>query len=147
MMLGKEALIQHIKKGSIRIEPFLESSLRPASIVFTLSPKLLFLQSDGSFREENIGEQGRIVHPGEFVLGYTVEHLILGMNVCAIFNTRREYARLGLDALQTDTFAEPGTDNVIELPIRNGGPNPINLFIGMPIVKAMFQIVQNAVEL
>lgn len=141
MVLGKKSILEHVKNGSIKIEPFSEENLREASAIFTLSSKLLLLNQDGSCVEQHMDEDGFILNPGGFVIGYTYEHLFLSGEMCAIFNTRRAYARVGIDALQTDTFAEPGTNNVLELSIRNGGPFPIKLFPGMLLVKAFFQIV------
>lgn len=141
MVLGKNAILDHIHKGSLRIDPFQKENLREASYIFTLSPNILLVNSTDSFSEKIIPETGWVLQPGSFIIGYTTEHLYLDSNVCAVFDTRRMYARLGIDALQTDTFAEPGTNGSIELSMRNGGPVPLPLFHGMPLVKAYFQTV------
>ncbi len=141
MVLGKEAILRYVESGAIQIKPFVKDHLREASVVFSLSSKLLILDVEGSFSQLTMNEHGYVLEPGGFVIGYTNEHLKLDVSVCAIFNTRRAYARLGIDALQTDTFAEPGTDNIIELSIRNGGPSSVTLMPNMSLVKVFFQQV------
>ena len=60
-------------------------------------------------------EDGYILDPGEFVVGFTAEKLTLPQGIYCILGTRGSRAQLGLDVLQSSTLVEPGSDNQLAL--------------------------------
>ena len=91
-ILGKEAILEEIKKGTIKVEPFNEKMLGPASIdlhlsnafrVFVALPDALNMTADLDFKAATKGlvipEGGTLtVQPGQTVLGITQEKVTLG---------------------------------------------------------------------
>lgn len=149
MILSSFSIQAAVQGGQLGISPFDEGNLKGASYTFTLSPKLLIPQkvellTVGSecVREEFLmGPEGYVLRPGEFVLGFTAEHLSLKNKYGCFLGTRGSCAQLGLSVLLSSSFAEPDTDNAIILEIHNAGNSPIRLQVGMKIVKGIFMEV------
>lgn len=119
MILSKNSIVAAVAKGDIVIEPFDEAMFKEASYSFTLPEDLMLA-------------------PGDFKIIQTREKLTLSSRVACILSTRRSVAEQGIDALQTDFFCEPGTNNRITLDVKNHGPTAVALNAGSPIVKGIF---------
>lgn len=119
MILSSKSIEEAIAQGLIKIEPFNRESLKEASYSFTL--------------------QGEIsLQPGEFKVGLTKEKITLGPTVCCQLSTRGSIAQMGIDALQSSTFVEPGSDNQLKLEIKNNSSSLVTLPAGLLIVKGVF---------
>lgn len=146
MVLSGKAILGAVKKGDILIEPFDEANLNPASYALTLADKLYRLKpasfldarADSQEYDELFIGDGHILEPGEFVIGFTREKITLSKHVCGFLSTRSSHAQMGLDALQSSFFVEPGSSNPMALEIKNGGNMPIQLFPGIKITKCIF---------
>jgi deoxycytidine triphosphate deaminase len=145
MILSADAIKDAINKDDLSIRPFNGENLKPASYTFTLSSKILIpkkvscIKIGESEREEIVmSPDGFILNPGEFVLGYTEEHISLKNKYGCFLSTRGSCAQAGLSVLLGSDFAEPDTDNCIILEIHNASNCPIKLETGMKIVKGIF---------
>lgn len=146
MILSGQKIKQHIQKNDIGIDPFSEENLKGASYTFTLDSKLRLLE-DGqtlradvkpNYKEIFIPEEGFTLQPGQFVLGFTKEHLKLNNKFACILSARGSCAQIGLNILLGSHFAEPDTDGQLVLEISNVSGLPIVLFSNMLIVKGVF---------
>lgn len=149
MILSSSAIKEAVQKNELGIAPFDGSNLKGASYTFTLSPKLLLpkkvelitIRSECEREEFLMSPDGYILRPGEFVLGFTAEHLALRDKYACFLGTRGSCAQAGLSVLLSSSIAEPDTDNAIILEIHNAGSSPIKLEKGMKIVKGVFMPV------
>lgn len=154
MILSSQAIQAAVQNKDLAIIPFDEKNLKSASYTFTLAAKLLIPKqvdliviNGAQEREETVmGPDGFILQPGDFVLGFTAEHLALKNNYACLLATRGSCAQAGLSVLLSSSFAEPDTDNPIILEIHNAGKSPIKLEAGMKIVKGIFVRVEGGVS-
>jgi dCTP deaminase len=82
--------------------------------------------------------EGIVVAPGQFVLGHTLEYLVLPDDIAAELEGRSSYARLGLEIHMTAGFVDPGFNGVLTLELFNAGPNPIKIYPGLRIGQLRF---------
>lgn len=76
-----------------------------------------------------------ILHPGQTVLGTSLEYVKLPNNVFITLNMRSTYARLGLTI---STIVQPGYCGCISLELTNTNNNHIKLNVGARIFQARF---------
>lgn len=152
-ILGKEAILKEIEKGNIRIEPFNEKMLGPASVdlhlsnafrVFVHLPNELNMTDDMDFKAATKGilipKDGTLtVQPGQTVLGITQEKVSLGNGLSGWLEGRSRFARVGLLVHISASFMQPGISNHQVLEISNFGPIPLRLIPGTPICQFIFQ--------
>jgi dCTP deaminase len=82
--------------------------------------------------------EGLVLAPGQFVLGHTLEYLLLPANIAAELEGRSTYARLGLEIHMTAGFVDPGFNGVLTLELFNAGPNPVKIYPGLRIGQLRF---------
>ena len=151
-ILGRNAILAEIKKGNIKIEPFYESMLGPASIdlhlsnafrVFVHLPTELHLTDNMDFKAATKGltvqSDGLIVQPNQTVLGITQEKVSLGNGLSGWLEGRSRFARVGLLVHISASFMQPGITNHQVLEISNFGPIPLRIIPGTPICQFIFQ--------
>ncbi len=148
MILSSSDIKNYLATGEISITPFIEENLKPGSYTFTLGSKLCqlkikeFLDSaDDTLEFENAFEMtkaGYLLEPGDFIIGFIAENVMLGRTVSLLLTTRGSKGQIDLDALHSDQFAEPGSSGFLALPIHNIGPLPILLRPGIKLVKGIF---------
>ncbi|ARU41190.1 dCTP deaminase [Armatimonadetes bacterium Uphvl-Ar1] len=83
-----------------------------------------------------------IVHPGQFVLGITLEWLRFPNNMSAHVVGKSSWGRRGL-IIATATGVQPSFNGCLTLEIANVGRAPIKLLVGMPICQLFFEEVEN----
>ncbi len=76
---------------------------------------------------------GFMLHPGEFVLGTTVERVRLGTALAGRLEGKSSLGRLGLLVHSTAGFIDPGFDGHITLELSNVATLPIRLHVGQRI--------------
>jgi len=140
MILSSVGIQKYIESGEIVIDPFNKGMLKPASYIFTLDNTIRLLREEGGYDEVSIVD-GYGLRPGGFVLASTKEHVRLGDRVGMFLGVRGSMARIGLNALQSSTFAEPGSDNKMILDLSNVVPGSIKLSPGMKIVTGVFVLL------
>lgn len=73
-------------------------------------------------------EEGIVVHPGEFVLGTTLETVNIPNDLVARIEGRSSYARMGLIPHAAGGFVDAGFRGQITLEIQNLGNVPITIY-------------------
>src|SRR5689334_17164115 len=81
------------------------------------------------------GDEPFILHPGEFVLGSTLEVITLGDDLASRIEGKSSLDRLGLVTHSTAGFIDPGFSGHVTLELSNVANMPIKLFPGMKIGK------------
>ena len=79
-----------------------------------------------------------LIHPGDLILGVTLEFLGLPRDLMAFVEGRSRLGRSGL-IVATATQVAPGFHGVIVLELANAGTVPLELKPGMPIAQLVFQ--------
>ena len=87
-----------------------------------------------------------ILHPGEFVLGSTLERVALPDDLVARLEGKSSLGRLGLLIHSTAGYVDPGWDGNLTLELSNVANLPITLFDGMKIGQISFQRLSSPVE-
>jgi dCTP deaminase len=151
VVLSDESIREELEGGGIVIEPLADGAVQPSSVdlrvdrffrVFRndttpyIDPKrpqedlteLVEVAEDGTF----------ILHPGEFVLGSTLERVALGTDLVARLEGKSSLGRLGLLIHSTAGFVDAGWDGPLTLELSNVANLPIAIYPGMPIGQISF---------
>src|SRR4051812_11440093 len=103
--------------------PFIDPKLAQEDLT-----ELVEVGADGSF----------ILHPGEFVLGSTLERVALPDDLVARLEGKSSLGRLGLLIHSTAGYVDPGWDGFLTLELSNVANLPITLYPGMKIGQISF---------
>jgi dCTP deaminase len=87
-----------------------------------------------------------VIHPGEFVLGSTVEWVELPDDIVARIEGKSSLGRLGLIVHATAGFVDPGFSGTLTLEITNLTRVPIVLWPGKPIAQLSFMALDRPAE-
>ncbi|MBJ81258.1 MAG: dCTP deaminase [SAR202 cluster bacterium] len=159
MVLSDRSIREAISSGSILIEPYSDKDVQPASVDFHLANKILVFRNSTlpyiDLRKEvpNLTEEVIIqdddpfmLHPGEFVLGSTLEKLTLANDLVARIEGKSSLGRLGLMIHSTAGFIDPGWSGNLTLELANVSRLPITLYFGMRIGQISFQHMTTEVD-
>ena len=151
MVLSDTTIERLIGEGRITIDPFDASLIQPSSIdvrvdrffrVFANSryPYIDVKQEQEALTESvEIGDdEPFILHPGEFVLGSTLERVTLPDDLVARLDGKSSLGRLGLLIHSTAGFIDPGFDGCVTLELSNVANLPITIYHGMKIGQISF---------
>ncbi|MBF0544996.1 MAG: dCTP deaminase [Candidatus Riflebacteria bacterium] len=152
-ILGREAIFREIKSGNIRIDPYDEKMVGPASVdlhlsnafrVFVHLPTELHLTDNMDFKAATKGfalknGDDLVIQPGQTVLGITKEQITLGPGFSGWLEGRSRFARVGLLVHISASFMQPGISNHQVLEISNFGPIPLRIIPGTAICQFIFQ--------
>ncbi|WP_433913714.1 dCTP deaminase [Brevibacterium litoralis] len=83
-------------------------------------------------------DEAFVLHPGEFVLGATLEEVTLPADIAARLEGKSSLGRLGLLTHSTAGFVDPGFTGHITLELSNVATLPIKLWPGMKIGQLCF---------
>ena len=142
---------QQIQENTgIKIKPKPSSiQEQPASIDLTLSDEFLQPVHDEKVdpkqdtpNYEYITGDKILLPPHSFVLGSTIERIILPKNIVARIEGRSSIGRLGLTVHVTAGFIDPGFRGNITLEIANLSNNSIVLHKGMRICQIVFEEIE-----
>lgn len=89
--------------------------------------------------EKHSAEEGVIVHPGEFILGSTLETVNIPNEVVGRVEGRSSYGRLGIIIHATAGFIDPGFKGQITLEIQNLGNAPVKIYPEERICQIVFE--------
>lgn len=152
-VLAKNKILEEIKKGRVKIEPFNKNQVGPGSIDLTLGTKFrVFERQDDvcqvtektDFKKltreiEITPDNPLLLKPGETVLGVTQEKITLAPEFCGWFEGRSRFARIGLGVHVSAGFIQPGVSNYQVLEITNLGPTPLLLIPGVKICQIVIE--------
>ena len=95
-------------------------------------------QEDLTELVEVADDQAFILHPGEFVLGSTLERVRFGHDLVARLEGKSSLGRLGLLIHSTAGFVDAGFDGHLTLELSNVANLPIAIYPGMKIGQISF---------
>lgn len=146
VLLSDRDIRATIDAGDLVIEPFDAALIQPSSIdvrmdrffrVFNnsrythIDPKLQ--QDELTTLVEVAEDEPFVLHPGEFVLGATLEKFTLPANLAGRLEGKSSLGRLGLLTHSTAGFIDPGFSGYITLELSNVANLPITLWPGMKV--------------
>jgi dCTP deaminase len=91
-------------------------------------------------------DQPFIIHPGEFILGATVEHITISRNLVARLDGRSSWGRLGIIIHSTAGSVQPGYAGQLTLEIANISKVPVKLWQGSRICQLTFEQLSSPCE-
>jgi dCTP deaminase len=151
VVLSDGAIRRLIEGGRIGIDPYDPDLLQPSSLdvrvdrlfrVFRNSryPYIDVRQAQEDLTELVVveGEEPFILHPGEFVLGSTLERVTLPDDLVARLEGKSSLGRLGLLIHSTAGFIDPGWDGHVTLELSNVANLPITIYPAMKIGQLSF---------
>jgi len=90
-------------------------------------------------KEKHSAEEGVVIHPGEFILGSTLEKIKVPDNLVARVEGRSSYGRLGIIVHATAGYVDPGFEGDITLEIQNLGNAPVKLYPEERVCQIVFE--------
>ncbi len=158
MILSDRDIRAQIEAGRIVIDPFQAEAVQPSSVDLHLDRRFRVFansrhpyidvreaQPDLTELVEIDADAPFILHPGEFVLGSTLERVRLPDDLVARLEGKSSLGRLGLLIHSTAGYVDPGWDGNLTLELSNVANLPITLWPGMKIGQlCMFRLTSPA---
>jgi dCTP deaminase len=150
VVLSDSTIARFLEEGRIEIEPYDASLLQPSSVdvrvdrYFRVFRNNLYPFIDVKAEQEDltelveIADEPFILHPGEFVLGSTLERVRLADDLVARLEGKSSLGRLGLLIHSTAGFIDPGWDGHVTLELSNVANLPITIYHAMKIGQISF---------
>ena len=151
MIFSDRTIKEAVAAGRVIIDPYDEAMVQPSSVdlrcasgfrVFEnhkyalIDPKAP--QEDLTVAVEASDDTPFILHPGEFVLGSTLETIGLADDVVARLEGKSSLGRIGLLIHSTAGFIDPGFKGQVTLELSNVANLPIAIYPGMKIGQISF---------
>ena len=160
MILSDRSIREAMDAGRIIVDPFDAACLQPSSIDVKVSnlfrvfrnhsTAIIDVKKDLSELTELVeiptGE-AFILHPGEFVLGSTLERIGVAEDLVARVEGKSSLGRLGLLIHSTAGFIDAGFDGHITLELSNVANLPITLYPSMKIGQVSFMTMTTPADL
>ncbi len=159
MVLSDGTIRAEIAAGRIVIDPFDESLVQPSSVDVRVDRRFRVFHNarrpyidvrkpmdDLTELVEVEGDDPFVLHPGEFVLGQTLERVRLPDDLVARLEGKSSLGRLGLLIHSTAGFVDPGFEGNLTLELSNVANLPITIYHGMPIGQISFMRMDGPVE-
>jgi len=159
VVLSDRDIRAEIEAGRIVIDPYVPEAVQPSSVDLHLDRRFRVFRNSRypyiDVREEQPeltelveigGDDPFILHPGEFVLGSTLELVALPDDVVARLEGKSSLGRLGLLIHSTAGYVDPGWEGNLTLELSNVANLPITLYDGMKIGQISFQRLSSPVD-
>jgi dCTP deaminase len=155
MILVDWQIVDRIKRGFIRIDPFDPVYVQPNSLDIRLGTHFVWYDEGDDvidpYNPESIAANVREmnapsidIEPGKFLLAETLECISLPDNIVATIEGKSSIARLGIALHQTGGWIDAGFRGTITLEISNANQRPVRLYAGMPIGQLVFYTTESA---
>ena len=161
MILSDRTIREEITAGRIVIDPYDERLVQPSSIDVRIShlfrvfrnhtSAVIDVKADQASLTELVempedGSEAFMLHPGEFVLGSTLERVAVPDDLVGRVEGKSSLGRLGLLIHSTAGFIDAGFDGHITLELANVASLPITLYPGMKIGQVSFMRMTTPAE-
>jgi dCTP deaminase len=159
VILSDVTIREELAAGRIVIDPLGPDSVQPSSVDLHVDRYFRVFRNDTTpfidpkERQEDLTElvemsddRAFILHPGEFVLGSTLERVALPDDLVARLEGKSSLGRLGLLIHSTAGFVDAGWDGHLTLELSNVANLPIALYPGMKIGQISFLRMTTAAE-
>ncbi|MDA2979984.1 MAG: dCTP deaminase [Actinomycetota bacterium] len=151
MIFSDRTIKDSIEAGRIRIDPYDEGMVQPSSVDIRCDPSFRVFENhryaliDPKEPQADltstvtVGDSDPfILHPGEFVLGSTLEVIGLADDIVARLEGKSSLGRLGLLIHSTAGFIDPGFNGQVTLELSNVANLPIAIYPRMKIGQISF---------
>ena len=151
MLLSDRDIKAAITEGRLGLEPYDAGLVQPSSIdvrldrFFRVFNNSRYTHIDPAEQQDDLttliepdGDDPFVLHPGEFVLGSTLERVTLPDDLVARLEGKSSLGRLGLLIHSTAGFIDPGWDGHVTLELSNVANLPITIYHGMKIGQISF---------
>ncbi|MFA6521987.1 MAG: dCTP deaminase [Patescibacteria group bacterium] len=159
MILSDKDIKEAMARGDIKIEPFDEKFLQPASVDLHLDRHFLVFDTktnyvidpkkpmDDMMKEIAIDDsQPFVLHPGEFALGLIYETTGVSSKYVGRLEGKSSVGRMGMLIHVTAGFLDPGNSLKMTLELHNTANMPILLYYKMPIAQMAFEELSSACQ-
>jgi dCTP deaminase len=159
MVLSDRTIKAEVEAGRLVFDPYDPSLVQPSSVDVRVDRSFrVFHNSRHPYIDvrqpmEDLtelvsvkGDEPFVLHPGEFVLGQTLEHVTLPDDLVARLEGKSSLGRMGLLIHSTAGFIDPGWSGNLTLELSNVANLPITIYHGMPIGQISFMRMDGPVE-
>ena len=159
MVLSDQTIKSEVEAGRIVFDPYDEAMVQPSSVDVRVDRRFrVFHNGRYPFIDVRAPMEGLtelvevdedvpfILHPGEFVLGQTLERVRLPDDLVARLEGKSSLGRLGLLIHSTAGFVDAGFEGNLTLELSNVANLPITIYHGMPIGQISFMRMDGPVE-
>src|ERR671911_751504 len=159
MVLSDRTIKEEIAAGRLVFDPYDQSLVQPSSVDVRVDRSFRVFNNTRypyiEVREpmENLTSlvtveenEPFVLHPGEFVLGQTLERVRLPDDLVARLEGKSSLGRLGLVIHSTAGFVDPSFQGNLTLELSNVANLPITIYHGMPIGQISFMRMDSPVE-
>lgn len=154
MLLSDRDIRARLDNGGLGLDPFDEALIQPSSVdvrldrFFRVFNNQRYTHIDPAQQQDDLtspveteDDEPLVLHPGEFVLGSTLEIISLADDLAGRLEGKSSLGRLGLLTHSTAGFIDPGFSGHITLELSNMANLPITLWPGMKIGQlCLFQL-------
>jgi len=146
MLLSDREIKKEVADRRLVLEPYDEVMIQPSSVdvrldrYFRVFDNSKYTHIDPAVRQDDLttlvepqGDDPFVLHPGEFVLGSTLEVVTLPDDLAGRLEGKSSLGRLGLLTHSTAGWIDPGFTGHITLELSNVANLPITLWPGMKI--------------
>ena len=151
MILSDVTIRQELASGRIGIEPLGDNAVQPSSVDLRVDRYFRIFRNHAAkvidvreaqedlTEEVDVGDDGVfILHPGEFVLGSTLEWVKIPLDLVGRLEGKSSLGRLGLLIHSTAGFVDAGFEGHLTLELSNVANLPITVYTGMKIGQISF---------
>jgi dCTP deaminase len=158
-VLSDRDIAAALSGGRVRVDPYDPADLQPSSIDLHLDRSFRVFRNnryayiDVRSPQPDLTEllsvsddEPFVLHPGEFVLGQTLEWVELPDDLVARLEGKSSLGRLGLLIHSTAGYVDPGWKGKLTLELSNVAKLPIALYFGMKIGQISFFAMSSPVD-
>ena len=159
VVLSDRSIREEVELGRIVVDPFDPELVQPSSVDVRVDRSFRVFHNarypyidvrqpmdDLTEKVEVKGDEPFILHPGEFVLGQTLERVTLPDYLVARLEGKSSLGRLGLLIHSTVGFVDSGFSGNLTLELSNVANLPITIYHGMPIGQISFMRMDGPVD-
>jgi len=159
VLLSDRDIRAEVSSGRLGIDPFVPEMVQPSSVdvrldsLFRVFDNTKYTHIDPALQQdeltslvEPVAGEPFVLHPGEFVLGSTLEVCTLPDDLAGRLEGKSSLGRLGLLTHSTAGFIDPGFSGHITLELSNVANLPITLWPGMKIGQLCLLRLTSAAE-
>ena len=159
MLLSDRDIRSEVEAGRLAVEPWDPALVQPSSVdvrldrFFRVFNNSRYTHIDPAQQQDDLttlvepeGDEPFVLHPGEFVLGSTLEVVTLPDDLAGRLEGKSSLGRLGLLTHSTAGFIDPGFTGHITLELSNVANLPITLWPGMKIGQLCLFRLSSAAE-
>jgi dCTP deaminase len=159
MVLSDGTIRAEIEAGRIVVDPFDAAMVQPSSVDVRVDRRFRVFHNarypfidvrqpmdDLTEAVEISDAEPFILHPGEFVLGQTLERVRLPNDIVARLEGKSSLGRLGLLIHSTAGFVDAGFEGNLTLELSNVANLPVTIYYRMPIGQISFMRMDSPVE-